>query len=45
MKGKTREEVVAELKAAGRSSREIARLAPFRVFKGNRPTNSILVRK
>jgi glucose-6-phosphate isomerase len=45
MKGKTREEVVAELKAAGRSSREIERLAPFRVFKGNRPTNSILVRK
>ena len=45
MKGKTHEEVVADLKAAGRSSREIARLAPFRVFKGNRPTNSILVRK
>jgi len=45
MQGKTREEVVAELKAAGRSSREIARRAPFRVFKGNRPTNSILVRK
>ncbi|HYQ48579.1 MAG TPA: hypothetical protein VEP69_05900, partial [Thermodesulfovibrionales bacterium] len=45
MKGKTHEEVVAELKAAGRSSREIRKLAPFRVFRGNRPTNSILVRK
>jgi glucose-6-phosphate isomerase len=45
MKGKTREDVVAELKASGMSSREIKKLAPFRVFTGNRPTNSILVRK
>lgn len=45
MKGKTLEEVVAELKAAGMSGREIKKLAPFRVFRGNRPTNSILVRQ
>jgi len=45
MTGKTYEEVVGELKAAGKNSREIKRLAPFRVFRGNRPTNSILVRK
>jgi glucose-6-phosphate isomerase len=45
MTGKTYEEVVGELKAAGMNSREIKRLAPFRVFRGNRPTNSILVRK
>jgi glucose-6-phosphate isomerase len=45
MKGKTAEEVTAELKDAGMSRKEIRRLAPFRVFRGNRPTNSILVRK
>jgi glucose-6-phosphate isomerase len=45
MRGRTYEEVAAELKAAGRSSREIKSLAPFRVFRGNRPTNSILVKK
>ncbi len=45
MKGKSYEEVVAELKSAGKSNKEIKRLAPFRVFRGNRPTNSILLRK
>jgi glucose-6-phosphate isomerase len=45
MRGKTLEEVVAELKDAGMNGKEIRRLAPFRVFRGNRPTNSILVRK
>jgi len=45
MNGKTEEEVIAELKAAGKSETEIATLAPFKVFLGNRPTNSILVRK
>ncbi|HTK21223.1 MAG TPA: glucose-6-phosphate isomerase [Mucilaginibacter sp.] len=45
MNGKTREEVVAELKAAGKSDAEIEKLAPFKEFDGNRPTNSILVKK
>jgi glucose-6-phosphate isomerase len=45
MNGKTREEVVAELKAAGKSAEEIEKLAPFKEFEGNRPTNSILVKK
>ncbi|MEM7105767.1 MAG: glucose-6-phosphate isomerase [Bacteroidota bacterium] len=45
MKGKTQEEVTAELKRAGKSDKEIAFLAPFKVFKGNVPTNSILVKK
>lgn len=45
MNGKTEEEVTAELKAAGKSDEEIAQLAPFKVFLGNRPTNSILVKK
>jgi len=45
MKGKTHEEVVEELREAGMDGETIERLAPFRVFKGNRPTNSILIKK
>jgi glucose-6-phosphate isomerase len=45
MNGKSREEVVAELKASGKSAEEIEKLAPFKEFEGNRPTNSILVKK
>jgi glucose-6-phosphate isomerase len=45
MNGKGRDEVVAELKAAGKSAEEIEKLAPFKEFEGNRPTNSILVKK
>ncbi|MHB1178567.1 MAG: glucose-6-phosphate isomerase [Daejeonella sp.] len=45
MNGKTREEVVKELTAAGKNSKEIEELAPFKVFQGNRPTNSILIKK
>jgi glucose-6-phosphate isomerase len=45
MKGKTREEVEEEMKAEGKSPEQIARLAPFRSFEGNRPTNSIFIKK
>lgn len=45
MNGKTAEEVYAEMKSAGRSDKEIQRLLPFRVFPGNRPTNSILFKQ
>ena len=45
MNGKSREEVELELKAAGKSAEEIQKLAPFKVFEGNRPTNSILIKK
>ena len=45
MMGKTMGEVTAELKEEGRSDEEIAKLAPFKTFEGNRPTNSILVKK
>jgi glucose-6-phosphate isomerase len=45
MKGKPEAEVKEELRKAGKSDEEIRRLTPFRVFTGNRPTNSILVRK
>jgi glucose-6-phosphate isomerase len=45
MNGKSHEEVVAELKAAGKSAEEIEKLASFKEFEGNRPTNSILVKE
>ena len=45
MKGKTREEVEAELKASGISKDELEFQASFRVFEGNRPTNSILFKQ
>jgi len=45
MNGKTYDEVVAELKAAGKTEEEIKTLAPFKVFEGNRPTNSILLKE
>ncbi len=45
MAGKSYDEAAAELGKAGVSVGEIRRLAPFKVFSGNRPTNSILVRK
>lgn len=45
MNGKSREEVEEELKAAGKNADEIEKLAPFKVFEGNRPTNSILIKR
>ena len=45
MVGKTEDQVKAELKAAGKSETEIKALLPFKVFMGNIPTNSILVKK
>ena len=45
MNGKTEAEVIAELQKAGKSQEEINRLTPFKIFEGNRPTNSILIKK
>jgi len=45
MTGKTEVEVKEELQAQGKSEKEIAYLAPFKVFTGNKPTNSILFKK
>jgi len=45
MKGKDREEVIQDLKKEGKTDEQIARLWPYRVFDGNRPTNSILLKK
>ncbi|ENM5791664.1 glucose-6-phosphate isomerase [Vibrio mimicus] len=43
--GKSAQAVQAELEKAGKSAAEIATLVPFKVFEGNRPTNSILVKQ
>jgi glucose-6-phosphate isomerase len=43
MNGKSLEEVLKELE--GKSQEEIDKIAPYKVFAGNRPTNSILVKK
>jgi glucose-6-phosphate isomerase len=45
MNGKDEEEVVAELSKAGKTHEQISKLAPFKIFEGNRPTNSILLKK
>lgn len=45
MNGKSEEEVENELIKQGKTDEEIARLTPFKIFPGNRPTNSILIKK
>lgn len=45
MNGKTEEEVRAEFAADGKSGEKIDALIPFKVFEGNRPTNSFLLKK
>lgn len=45
MNGKTKDQVISELKKEGKTDSEIEALAPFKVFDGNRPTNSILLKK
>ncbi|WP_369309701.1 glucose-6-phosphate isomerase [Providencia rettgeri] len=43
--GKTREVVDAEFAAQGKSVAEMEYVAPYKVFEGNRPTNSILLKE
>ncbi|MGO1190394.1 glucose-6-phosphate isomerase [Vibrio casei] len=43
--GKSKEQVEAEFAAAGKSAEEVKDLVNFKVFEGNRPTNSILVKQ
>ena len=43
--GKTEQEVEAELIKEGKSAEEISFLKPFKVFTGNKPSNSILVKQ
>lgn len=45
MNGKTEDEARAELVASGYTKEAIDYLSPFKAFEGNRPTNSILVKK
>ncbi len=42
--GKTKEEVHLDLKTQGRIN-EVETLLPFKVFEGNKPSNSILIKK
>ena len=45
MMGKTKSTVEKELKESGLSDKEISFLTPFKVFEGNKPTNTILVKQ
>lgn len=45
MNGKEEDVVVAELQKAGKSAEEIEKLKAFKIFEGNRPSNSFLVKK
>lgn len=45
MNGKSEDEVIAEFKKAGKSEQEIQHLKNYKIFEGNRPTNSILLKK
>jgi len=45
MKGKTAEETRQEMMHQGKTDAEIEALLPYKTFKGNKPTNSILYRK
>lgn len=45
MNGKSLDVVKSELTKAGLNEAEIEKLAPFKVFEGNKPTNSILAKE
>lgn len=42
MKGKNEDEVLAELRKENKEEEEIKKLLPFKIFEGNKPTNSFL---
>ena len=41
--GKTKEQVILEFVAQGKTGEEVSNLIPFKVFEGNKPTNTILI--
>ncbi|HBV38962.1 MAG TPA: glucose-6-phosphate isomerase, partial [Erwinia sp.] len=43
--GKSRETVEKEFADAGKDAQSVEHIVPFKVFEGNRPTNSILLRE
>jgi glucose-6-phosphate isomerase len=45
MNGKDEETVENELLKSGKNGEEIAKLTPYKMFSGNRPTNSILLKQ
>lgn len=45
MQGKTKAEVIDEFEKAGKNPEEYMHLVPFKVFEGNKPTNSLLFKK
>ncbi|MCI4642109.1 MAG: glucose-6-phosphate isomerase [Flavobacteriaceae bacterium] len=45
LKGKDRTEVQAEFEAKGIALDHVTHIAPFKVFEGNKPTNTILINK
>jgi glucose-6-phosphate isomerase len=45
MNGKSENDVKIELIKAGKNEDEIKKLAPFKIFEGNKPSNSILVKQ
>ena len=45
LNGKTENEVLAELRSTNLSQEDIEFLLPFKVFQGNKPTNSIFINK
>ena len=45
MNGKTEEEVIAEFEAKDIPKASYEHIVPYKVFEGNKPTNSILVKK
>ena len=45
MKGKSKEEVLSEFEEKGVDKQKAEELLPFKIFKGNIPTNTILLKK
>lgn len=45
MNGKTDEEAEKELEQQGLSSEQIAKLLPYKIFMGNKPSNTLLIKK
>lgn len=45
MKGKSVDQAREELLSSGLSSEQVNFILPHKIFEGNRPTNSILVKK
>lgn len=43
MNGKTKEQVLEELEGSSMDKNQMKKIAPFKVFEGNKPTNTILI--